>query len=132
MFSLKKVALACLLVSSTYGGDVMPDKLVKKAEKVMNAFVENMQIQYGLDNNADRDVDEYQAAALVTDWKAVISIRMSLLLASENSNLVKENTSYSFDENTLTFTKDASPTADANKKLHRSFTGMTALRNRTL
>lgn len=101
-------------------------------ENLLVSNVENMQIQYGLDKNADRNADEYQTAALVTDWKAVISIRISLLLASENSALVEQNASYSFDENTHSFTKDTSPAAGANKKLRRSFTGMTALRNRTL
>lgn len=101
-------------------------------ENQLVSNVENMQIQYGVDTDDDQDADTYQNAAAVTDWSAVISIRIALLLASTSSSLVETNESYSFNAGTFTFTKDATPAAGANRKLRRAFTGFMALRNRTL
>ena len=94
--------------------------------------VENMQLQYGVDTDNDNDADAYQDASAVTDWKAVVSIRIALLLISESVSLVQANESYSFDASTFSFTKDTTPATGANRKLRRAFTGFMALRNRTL
>lgn len=94
--------------------------------------VENMQLQFGVDTDNDSDADVYQDASAVTDWKAVVSIRIALLLVSEAAFLTESNESYSFNASTFTFSKDTTPAAGANRKLRRSFTGFMALRNRTL
>ncbi len=44
--------------------------------------VENMQIVYGVDIDADRQVDRYVTANAVTDWTQVVSARIALLLRS--------------------------------------------------
>jgi type IV pilus assembly protein PilW len=94
--------------------------------------VENMQIVYGVDTDADRDADVYQTASAVTDWRNVLSVRIALLLASVEDNLVSENQSYSFNAGTFTYTRDSTPAAGADKRLRRIFTGFGTLRNRTL
>ncbi|MEE9426014.1 MAG: PilW family protein [Methylococcales bacterium] len=101
-------------------------------ENQLVSNVENMQIHYGVDNDDDQDVDVYQNAAAVTDWQAVISIRMALLLASKNDFLIENAESYSFDDNTFSFTKDDLAGANADRRLRRTFTGFMALRNRAL
>ncbi|MEE9345936.1 MAG: PilW family protein, partial [Methylococcales bacterium] len=105
---------------------------VSLVENQLVSNVENMQIQYGVDNDDDQDVDTYDNAAAVTDWKTVISVRIALLLASENDFLIDTDESYSFNNTSFTFTKDSTPTADADRKLRRTFTGLMAFRNRTL
>ena len=44
--------------------------------------VENMQIAYGEDVDGDGSADSYVRATSVSDWENVVSVRMSLLLAS--------------------------------------------------
>ncbi len=46
--------------------------------------VANMQFVYGLDSNADGVVDQYRTADAVSDWKTAVSVRMSLLIQSED------------------------------------------------
>ncbi|MBZ0071800.1 MAG: PilW family protein [Gammaproteobacteria bacterium] len=49
------------------------------AEEVVEG-VENMQILYGIDTNADRIVDSYVTADAVNDWRRVTSVRIALLM----------------------------------------------------
>ncbi|HNR62256.1 MAG TPA: PilW family protein, partial [Thauera sp.] len=44
--------------------------------------VENMEVEYGIDTNNDNAADEYRAAAAVSNWESVISVRLRLLVAS--------------------------------------------------
>jgi type IV pilus assembly protein PilW len=50
--------------------------------------VEDMQIRYGVDTNADRAVDAYQTGAAVTDWEDVLSVRIALQLVANEENVV--------------------------------------------
>ena len=47
------------------------------------AGVESMQIAYGVDDDADREVDRYLSAAVVPDWAAVHAVRIALLLRND-------------------------------------------------
>jgi type IV pilus assembly protein PilW len=44
--------------------------------------VEQMQIQYGVDIQGDRVVDEYRSAATVGNWDRVVSVRIAMLVSS--------------------------------------------------
>jgi type IV pilus assembly protein PilW len=44
--------------------------------------VEAMQVEYGVDGNADRIVDEYVTADEVTNWDQVVSVTFSMLIRS--------------------------------------------------
>ncbi|WP_018144618.1 MULTISPECIES: PilW family protein [unclassified Thioalkalivibrio] len=44
--------------------------------------VENMQVLYGVDTNNNKSANQYITAADVTDWDQVVSVRLSLLMAS--------------------------------------------------
>lgn len=44
--------------------------------------VEQMQVEYGIDDNGDRVVDSYEAATAATNWQQVIAVRVALLVRS--------------------------------------------------
>lgn len=63
--------------------------------------VENMSLSYGVDTDttADYTPDEYKAAAQVSmanQWSRVLSVRISLLVASAEDNVLPEKQTYSF------------------------------------
>ncbi|WP_444926614.1 PilW family protein [Microbulbifer sp. TRSA002] len=64
------------------------------------AGVEQMQITYGLDTSANRDYvpDVYKPAKeiAVTDWKNLVSIRVELLISSDDDNVLQDTQLYSF------------------------------------
>jgi len=58
-------------------------------EELVNG-IEDMQITYGEDTNADRNADRYVTADAVADWKDVVSVRVSLLAASLATNVIDQ------------------------------------------
>lgn len=50
--------------------------------------VEDMQLTYGEDTDGDRSIDVYRSAADVSDWSAVLSVRIELLMQSLEDNIV--------------------------------------------
>lgn len=55
-------------------GNAGPEELVEG--------IEQMQIEYGVDTNGDGATDTYLLASAVTDWSAVLSVRVALLARS--------------------------------------------------
>lgn len=94
--------------------------------------VENMQIAYGEDVDADPDhsADRYVRATDVTDWNDVVSVRVSLLLASPSGDesLVDQTQRIRFDD--FDSTDDDTFTA-ADRRVYQVLTTTFALRNRT-
>lgn len=66
-----------------------------EAEEMVEG-VENMQIFYGVDTNANRIADEYADASDVSSWDSVVSVRIELLLASIENNVLSEPQIYFF------------------------------------
>jgi type IV pilus assembly protein PilW len=93
------------------------------AVEEMIAGIEQMQILYGVDTDAvlDGSPNFYVSADNVPDWRKVVSVRVSLLVASPENNLTDKPLSYTY--NGLTKT----PT---DRRLRRVFTSTIALRNR--
>lgn len=83
--------------------------------------IENMQILYGEDTNADNTPEYYVPANTVVNMNNVISIRVSLLVASTENNLTSRSIDYTYNGATIT------PT---DRKLRRVFTSTIAVRNR--
>jgi len=106
------------------------DIQLQEAELVSD--VGDMQISYSVDSNNDSIVDTTQEAHNVTNWNQVIGINIAILATSNNDNVLPEKTSYSFDNNLVTFKRDAVATASADRRLKRSFTVYMPLRNRVL
>ena len=94
--------------------------------------VEDLQITYGEDTNDDQNIDFYRNADDVVDWENVLSMQLSLLMSSEKVNIGMTSNSYSFDAANFTYTKDATPSGDADTRLRRVVTGSGSFRNRTL
>lgn len=55
-------------------GDSAPEEIVRG--------VESLQLEYGVDGDADGVVDEYRNAADVTDWRSVLSVGIELRVRS--------------------------------------------------
>lgn len=83
--------------------------------------VENMQVSYGLDTDADDIVDSYSTADAVTDWSQVVSVEIRLLLETQDDNLTIANQTYTYNGATVT-----SPDG----RLRRVFTTTVGIRNR--
>lgn len=66
--------------------------------------VEDMAISYGVDTNASPDYvpNVYVKASAVADWSRVISVQVSLLVASIEDNVLPEKQKYTFDGEDIT------------------------------
>ena len=49
---------------------------------------------YGLDTNDDLQVDSYREAAAVTDWRQVLSVRVSFIARGDELDNVVDTTEY--------------------------------------
>ncbi len=87
--------------------------------------VENLQVLYGRNTNADpaRSVDDYVAANQVTNWKTVVSVRFALLMRSHEEHVRTVPVSQSYDM------LGATVTAPSDSRLRRVFSNVVALRN---
>lgn len=80
---------------------VMETALTTRAEEIAQG-VENMQLLYGVDSNADGDVNQYRTAAQMdvdgnstidaNDWDKVKSVRIALVFRSQNPVLPSNQT----------------------------------------
>ncbi|MBV1790121.1 PilW family protein [Marinobacterium sp. D7] len=89
--------------------------------EVLVPGIEDMQLQYGIDSNADDDVDRFVDADAVTDWSQVLAVRIRLLVAGQTRNVLE-----------VAQTLDAPFTAHdtSDKRLRHVFTSTVVLRNR--
>lgn len=83
--------------------------------------VENMQILYGEDTDADSAPNYYVSVDSVANMNNVVSIRISLLVASADDNIVSQPLPYTYNGGTTT---------PADRRLRRVFTSTIAMRNR--
>lgn len=93
---------------------------VGTSEEVVEG-VENMQIEYGEDTNADRVVDVYRTANAVAAWNNVYSVRVSLLMRTTDDGIASAVQPYTYNGATVT------PT---DRRIRRVFTSTIGLRNR--
>lgn len=84
--------------------------------------VENMQIQYGIDANADGVVESYSSGGGVANWNQVAAVRISLLVAGNDDKVASAKQTYTYD--------GASVTA-ADQRLRQVFTTTISVRNKT-
>lgn len=86
--------------------------------------VENMQILYGEDTNANGAVDQYVAANAVTNWNNVLAVRVSLLMRSVENSVVNQPQAVAFNGGTV------NTGVGADRRLRKVFTATIAVRNR--
>lgn len=84
--------------------------------------VENMQIQYGVDANADGVVESYAKADAVADWNLVAAVRISLLVAGNDDNVATAKQKFNY---------DGAPFEAGDQRLRQVFTTTVSVRNRT-
>lgn len=90
--------------------------------------VENMQILYGEDTDADRVPNQYLPVNSVSNLANVVAVRLSLLMRTLDNNIVQAAQTYSYD--TDNDGSGESVTA-ADRRLRRVFTTTINLRNRS-
>jgi len=86
--------------------------------------IENLQVLYGADDNNDDIVDRYVSAKVVddaTDWDKVISVQISVLAQTLDTNLTTSSQTVNFNGGTITGTEG---------RLRRVFSTTIAIRNR--
>ncbi|MCP4406916.1 MAG: prepilin-type N-terminal cleavage/methylation domain-containing protein [Gammaproteobacteria bacterium] len=95
--------------------------------------VEQIQYQYGIDTNADGQVEQFASATNVANWNQVVAVRIDMLVrtVSEDSDYIDTNTTYTLAggtaDNGLVYTV---PTAD--RGFHRKqLAKVVQIRNRT-
>lgn len=95
------------------------------ASQLVIPYVVNLQIEYGVDTDGDKSVDDYKKASNVVDWSSVLSVRVALLLASENDHVVNQHQSDVSEPNFI----DGSTTA-TDYRIYRPLIFTTTIRNR--
>jgi type IV pilus assembly protein PilW len=86
--------------------------------------VENMQLEFGMDDNGDRIVDTYVAATADTNWQRAIAVRVALLVRSvEQYGADKDRRSYQLLTNTIV-------NSPGDSRLREVFTTTISIRNR--
>jgi type IV pilus assembly protein PilW len=83
--------------------------------------IENLQILYGEDTDADGVANQYKTAANVTDMSDVASVRISIL-ARTSENLASQTLTYDYNGNTANNPGD--------RRIRRVFNATIAVRNR--
>lgn len=97
--------------------------------------VEDLQLLYGVDTNADLSADKFVAASSVAaaDWPKVVSVRVNLLVRSVETNVSPEaNTTYPVSQIPLLNGTPPAITAATSRAFRRVYTETIALRNRAL
>ena len=95
--------------------------------------VEDLQIQYGVDTDADayQSANQYVDAGSVTNWNNVVSVRVCVLIRSEDQGITNTAQSYLNCAGALgTASGTAARTTASDSRLHRTFLATFKLRNR--
>ncbi|PKO81826.1 MAG: hypothetical protein CVU19_04975 [Betaproteobacteria bacterium HGW-Betaproteobacteria-13] len=82
--------------------------------------VEDMILEYGLDQDGDGAADIYQRAGVVTNWAQVVSVRVRLMLATVDDNTLTEDATFTL--------LDGATVTD--RRLRQEFSTFVAFRNR--
>jgi type IV pilus assembly protein PilW len=85
--------------------------------------IADMQIEYGVDTGIDGVVDEFRTATNISDWTGVLSVRLSLLIRSDDHALTEAQT--------VTFNGTAiNSGANPDLRLRSVFNSVVSIRNR--
>jgi len=120
----KGADLVKLTTTSFYiSGSSLQQRIFNNSEELIQG-IENMQILYGIDTGVDEIVDDYVPASVVTDWDDVLSVRVSLVMVTEEENLTVDGPQdYRLNDTMVT-------PAAGDSRLRETFTRTVSLRNR--
>ena len=85
-----------LAINSATGQPALYRKLNGGAATPLVDYVFDLQLLYGVDTNDDRQTDSYQTANNVSDWNNVLTLKLQLLLGSEETGIVTKKQSFTF------------------------------------
>ena len=109
--------------SGPTGSTSLYRKIGANTQEELVEGVERMQLRFGVDTTGDGVVDNYVTADLVTDWTAVLSVEIGLLVRSIDG--------YGTDRDTVSRPLLDTTVAAANdNRLRQVFTTTTGVRNR--
>lgn len=91
-----------------------------QAEEMVEG-VQNMQLQFAVGNASGAITGDYVDAQSITDWSAVVSVKLSLLVVSSDTNVIPQNQVIAFNGSNVTI---------ANRRLAQVFTSTIGIRNR--
>jgi len=83
--------------------------------------IEDMQLTYGVDTNADGIPDSYRSATAIADWSDVKSVRAEMLVQSTDDNVVPDSQPYTF---------NGIPVTPTDHRLRQIFVSTMAIRGR--
>ena len=86
--------------------------------------VENMQIAYGVDTDGDQSANQYVDASAVANWGQVVSVRVSLLMATPPS-------AGRLSANPQTYTYNGTTTTATDRRVRHVYSSTVNVRNRT-
>lgn len=107
--------------------------LYRSASGVVEELVDNIEdldLVFAIDNNADGLADAYTRANGVVDWGQVISVRVSLVVVGDENNVTTNAQTYAFRDTDGDGVPEAQTAPD--RRLRQVFTSTVALRNRVL
>lgn len=85
-----------LATNSATGQPALYRKLNGGAATPLLDYVFDLQILYGVDTNSDRQTDSYQTANNVSNWGNVLTLKLQLLLGSEETGIVTKKQTFTF------------------------------------
>lgn len=107
------------------------NSLISAGEELLSN-VENMQLQFAEDTDGDGDIDLFSDASTVANWTTVLGVRVALLLSSSSDSISSDKNSYSFDNTSFAFVEDVTPSPTADRRLRKTVSFYSAIRNRIL
>lgn len=108
------------LVTNADGEPALQREVNGNAEILVDG-VQDMQITYGIDTDADFTANAYVPADSVANWDDAIAVRIQLLIRGEEDNVLDEPQQYTYNGTTVTA---------ADKRLRQVFTKTVGVRNR--
>jgi type IV pilus assembly protein PilW len=103
MFWLRKCSTlpsTGICTSTSDGGKPIPSLVVTDLsssgtnDEVVAEGIEMMKIDYGVDTDADGSVDHYYAAAAVTNWSQVLTVRIGLIVRGDTLDTYLDTDTY--------------------------------------
>jgi type IV pilus assembly protein PilW len=120
---IMKISTRVYYISNAAGRPALYRRAGAAAAEEVVEGVENMQIEYGEDSNADLTADVYRKADAVADWSKVVSARVSLLMQTVDNNVASQPQPYTYNGATTT-------PAATDRRLRQVYSTVIALRNR--
>jgi type IV pilus assembly protein PilW len=101
------------------------------AAQEMVEGVEDMQLFYGVDTNADSVIDQYADATTVANWANVLSVRVYLLISShDEDNLLNQPQTYVFPPDIGASATVGQTVQATDRRIYQVFSTTVGIRNR--